>query len=125
MNLNSVTFSKYAIKDTSVYGMPYSSGRIFDQKLPHNHIDYRLKDNTIFIIDDLYAEDKATLYCLLGVAIRFGQNNGIRRIEIEKSLDDNVIDTLTALGFTEKDNNSVRKRLFVFDIPESEYFVIR
>lgn len=123
--MKSQIYVKYFIKDMNKDRMKYSEGQIFDQDAPYNHIDYCIVDTTQLRIQQLCAEDSATLFCLLGLIIRFGQNNGIRRIEIEKSLDDNVIDTLTALGFTEKDNNNVRKRLFVFDIPESEYFVIR
>lgn len=125
MRFDDVTFAKYSIANTEKYGMRYSSGRIYDQYSPQNHIDYSVYDNRNLIINQLYAEDKATTCCLVCLAMRLCIHNSFHRIIIEKPLDDNVIDILLALGFVEKENNNIRKRLFVFDISEREYFVIR
>lgn len=125
MQLNSTAFSKFAIKNMNKYGRRFLSGQIYDLQFPHNHLDYCITGSATLNIDNLYAEDKATLYCLLGVAIRFGSNNGIKKISIKKSLDDNVIDTLLQLGFSEIESDDIKKRHLMLDIPDSEYFVIR
>lgn len=125
MKVNSNTFSKYAVKNMNKYGRSFLSGQIYDLQFPHNHLDYCITGSTTLNIDNLFAEDIATLFSLLGVSIKFCSNNGIKKISIQKSLDDNVIDTLFQLGFFEIESDDIKKRHLMLDIPNSEYYTIR